>query len=131
MEFNRKGKVTMARILHITLPQPPKACWPNIRAHHMAVYRAKKTYMNTTRLIAKANWDGPPCAKAELRITWDSCTHQAPDPDNVIASCKASIDGLEKAGVIGNDRNLIIMPVTIRRKQPAPAVHLEVREVVE
>ncbi len=113
------------------LPQPPKACWPNSRVHHMAAYRAKKTYKVTTRLIAKAHWHGPPCAKAELRITWDSRTHQAPDPDNVIAAMKAGIDGLEEAGVIGNDRTLIIMPVTIRRKQPAPAVHLEIREVLE
>jgi Holliday junction resolvase RusA-like endonuclease len=94
------------------------------------VSKAKRTCKRTAMLVARSRWTQvKPMEKARVFITWDSATHQAPDPDNVIACLKAAFDGLEAAGVIRNDRDLIPMPPTIRRKQAAPAVTLDIEEI--
>ena len=120
----------MDRKLTIIIPHPPKACWPNARAHWGAISRAKRTLKQTTRLVAKSRWtQGEPMQKARVFVTWESATHQAPDPDNIIACLKGAFDGLEAAGIIENDRDLIPMPPTVRRKCPAPAVILDIEEI--
>lgn len=122
----------MARSLTITLPHPPAGCRPNFRSRTWhAAARAKKNYKRTARLTALASWPGPPMPKATVQVTWDSATRMAPDPDNINGAMKAAFDGLQAAGVIWNDRDLSPLPPVIRLKQTAPAVHLEIREVLE
>ncbi|MCX5671210.1 MAG: RusA family crossover junction endodeoxyribonuclease [Planctomycetota bacterium] len=51
------------------------------------------------------------------------------DPDNLLGSLKAAIDGLVDGGVIGDDRDFIHMPVEQYVDRARPRVEIEVEEV--
>lgn len=93
----------------IVLPHPPAALRPNARTH----YQAKARATNLSRRLAKvyaiaalALRTPPLWKRAKVTITWRCCKQIHPDPDNIVASCKAYFDGLADAGIIENDRGL-------------------------
>jgi crossover junction endodeoxyribonuclease RusA len=84
----------------VTLPFPDKRLSPNARLHHMALSRAKKTARWASYALAQ------PLGKIEasaLHVTITICPpdRRHRDEDNMIASLKASNDGV--ADAIGVD----------------------------
>lgn len=92
----------------ITVPHPPKECRPNGRFHYMAKARANKKCRIRACLLATAEMNGQPprWKKAAVQVVAYFRTAAFPDPDNFIASLKATFDGIADAGVVENDRGL-------------------------
>lgn len=104
---------------------------PNFRSKMwQPVYRAKKNYRRTAKLIGCAEWKRQaPMKKARVFVTWDFLTARHFDPDACISSLKSAFDGLQDAGIIFNDRDLYPQEPVLRLHQPAPAVHLTIEEI--
>jgi crossover junction endodeoxyribonuclease RusA len=88
--------------MNIILPWPPKELSPNARQHHMAHYRAKKSYRAVCFWQAKQQ--GVKTVNAEalhLTLTFYAPTRRAFDLDNALARIKSGLDGL--ADVLGVD----------------------------
>lgn len=52
--------------------------------------------------------------------------NKQPDPDNIIASLKAYIDGLADAGIVANDKNLWPERPAIQRVERLPRVEITI-----
>lgn len=52
--------------------------------------------------------------------------NKQPDPDNIIASLKAYIDGLADAGIVANDKNLWPERPEIRRVERLARVEIKI-----
>lgn len=92
----------------IELPLPPKAVHPNARSHWAAKARAKKQQRSDATTAALAALNGarrPRWGQAEVHATFYLA--RKTDPDNLIAWMKASLDGLQDAGIIANDNDLM------------------------
>jgi len=102
----------------ITLPVPPVAVRPNGRSHWRAKAKAVKTMRCGAALTCCtvdrfAAWRclEPRFSRASIRIDWYHPTARFLDRDNIIASCKAYIDGIVDAGVLADDRDVTYEPV--------------------
>lgn len=116
----------------IDLPVPPKILRPNHTigsfGGRMAKASAIKKYRAACATIAKSG----PCpgwSNVELKITLrlgKGCREQ--DPDNIIASMKAGIDGLVDAGVLAGDKKVRYASPEQVRDPANPGVTMEVRK---
>ena len=81
--------------MKLTMPWPQKVLNPNSRAHHMVLAKAKKALRAEWAWQAKAQGSGEIVAKA-LTVTMEFVPpdRRARDMDNMLASCKAGLDGL-------------------------------------
>lgn len=61
----------------------------------------KKDWTNTVALLAKAA-KLKPMARVRIELLWRE-KNQRRDPDNIAASAKVVLDGLQLAGVLAND----------------------------
>lgn len=97
-------------MLTITLPYPAPELNPNARVHHFAHARAKKAAKHYAWGVTKAAmgplgirfgaWQGP----FEVTIVGHPATNRRRDKDNLLASCKAHLDGIALA--LGVDDSL-------------------------
>lgn len=88
--------------MRILLPWPTSDLSPNARGHWAIKARAKKAYRATC--AAQARSQGLTRLNAErlhLKITFVPPNRRARDLDNLLASCKAGLDGL--CDVVGVD----------------------------
>lgn len=86
----------------LTLPWPQRILSPNARAHYMAVGKAKKALRAEWAWQAKAQGAGEIAAKSlTVALEFHKPSRRAMDMDNMLASCKAGLDGL--ADVLGVD----------------------------
>lgn len=100
--------------MNIELPYPHKALWPNGRAHWAA--KGKQTKLHRAWAYALAKSSLPVCFQhngepipVHIAI-YAKPRGQMPDADNVLASCKAYLDGIADAlGV--NDNVFVPQPV--------------------
>lgn len=102
--------------LTITLPLPPIELHPNKLPHRMAKRRLTKAYKATATIqCLKALRD---CGFG-FRPKWDFVTGQATftqrtaahrDGDNLNAWIKAAQDSLAEAGIVKNDRGVLLLP---------------------
>lgn len=114
----------------LTLSLPPAGCSPNSRGHWAKKHRAVAEYRahadaevrRTIRASQRPRW-----ASAELRTTWYLPDERRRDPDNLMASLKAAIDGLRDGGVLADDNRLVIHPPEMRIDRARPRVELEIR----
>lgn len=96
--------------LTITLPHPAAALRPNGRAHWavkaVAAKKARSLALHTTlsRMCDRPAWYMRHKPHA-YTLRWYYWRGVAPDADNVLASCKAYLDGCCDA-IIVNDRDL-------------------------
>lgn len=115
--------------LIFNLPVPPKELRPNSRVHYMQKARMTKVYRETVAIIAMSGRGAKPKWKeAEIRLTLRlgrGCKQQ--DPDNVLSSAKAAIDGLVDAGILAGDRQIRYLPVEQVLDDNNPGLTVEVR----
>lgn len=121
--------MTAPRTCRITMRQPPVAVRPNGGGSWRVKHFAVKALRADAKLLARAAWgQQPPMKRAWFRVTWCALGHMAPDPDNIIASVKAILDGCQDAGVVANDRALWPERPEILRHQPKAQVIIEITE---
>lgn len=119
-----------AREFTITLAHPHPATRPNARVHRMTQWRHQQLDKTRARTFARAAWGNQyPMQKARLDVIWKARTHMAPDPDNIIAMLKSYIDGVEKGGVLANDRHLTLGHPEIERRAGEGVVILKFTEL--
>ena len=93
--------------ISVALPGPELS--PNARKHWRAVAPAKRVARDMARLKARMALSGaePPrwkAAKASVVFYWPN--RRKHDPDNAMASLKATWDGLQDAGIVENDSGI-------------------------
>lgn len=80
----------------VTLPWPPRECSLNARVHHMMLHKAKGRYKDMCYWLAKkAQLQSP--QSPVVSIDFFPPDRRRRDVDNVLASCKAGIDGIAQA----------------------------------
>ncbi len=95
----------------IVLPWPVTACWPNRRAHYMALHRARKGQRERAFWEARARgWRRHPNAvSVEITLTFCPPSRRSYDADNALAAMKGALDGLSDAlGV--DDQHFMLTP---------------------
>ena len=98
----------------IVLPIPPVAVRPNGRAQWRAKAKAVKAMRDRAYAytLVELCGDTPPgWTSASVLIDWYHSTKRLMDRDNIIASCKAYIDGIADAGLIADDVGVAYEPV--------------------
>jgi Holliday junction resolvase RusA-like endonuclease len=118
--------VSTATIRRVIVPScPADVLSPNARVHWSARNRAVREY----RALAKyaAMQDGRPVTvlgpvDISVRVLWPARRRKS-DADNALASCKAALDGLVDAGVIGDDRQVQRMSIEQEKLDKAGRVH--------
>lgn len=104
----------------IRLDFPPEQLMPNFRTEKKGWVRAIKTkYRDDCRLLARNAKDcktvypltGPLEASATFYVT----RGKGPDVDNALASLKAGIDGIADAGVIANDKDIVVWTARVEK----------------
>lgn len=127
------------RSLTISLALPPRnlrgnAC-PFSRGAALARAVAVKEYRSAAYWRAREAMRGekaPVWEKARVRVLWHLPRNgKQQDPDNMLRSLKSAFDGLQDAGVIANDRNLIHLPPEFARDPLRPRVEITVEEHFE
>jgi len=107
----------------IELELPPRDLMPNRRPHRMAKARAVKEYRAAAQDAAFVSMGTDGDIVAKSGFPWDHATAQVfwrhsstqPDRDNALAALKAAFDGIADSGVIGNDRELIHLPMKMQK----------------
>src|SRR5687767_4924015 len=94
--------------IELELPIPPRATHPNARTHWGAKATATKRQRSdcsTMASIILRSRQAPRWAAASVLATFHvpGKSARTSDPDNLIAWLKATIDGLQDAGVFAND----------------------------
>jgi hypothetical protein len=105
-----------AELLALRVGQIPSVLSPNSRAHYMTKAKVGKQVRRHAQLVGlnalgKATTAGSfmwkrPMAEAIVTVVVCKCRGVWSDPQNIIASLKHTIDGLEDAGVFVNDRGV-------------------------
>ena len=108
----------------IELPLPPPELSPNSRVHPLQrAHNARRVRCITCYVVrgvlVERGLDRPRWRRAHVQYTWRSLRGPLPDPDNVIARCKAVLDGLVDAGLIADDREV---SVTARVERGKPCL---------
>lgn len=94
------------KLVRITLSLPPRALSPNARGHWAKKAAAAAEFRRESFLKARS---ALVCSRPRWReVTIDVRAYYATptrthDPDNLLASCKAAIDGLTDAGLLEDD----------------------------
>lgn len=89
----------MARGATIELPWPGRILSPNGRGHYHTVARAKKAAKNAAFLLTKGARIGIVAGDVPvlIKLTFHPMTKNSVDADNLVASCKAYLDGIALA----------------------------------
>jgi crossover junction endodeoxyribonuclease RusA len=114
-----------------TIPLPHKGLSPNARSHFRTLAALKKAARQLSSVLAGGNLRGkrPQWVLAETRIKWYTKTVRHPDPDNALASLKATWDGLKDAGLILDDNYLQHMPIVFAKDASNPRVEITVTQL--
>lgn len=89
----------------VTLPWPPRILSPNGRGHYMAKHRATTKARGEAKMLAKAaRLRAPAEGPIHLRITFHPPGNHGYDRDNLLASIKASLDGIADAMGVDDNR---------------------------
>jgi Holliday junction resolvase RusA-like endonuclease len=98
----------------IELPMPPKQLHPNARSHWRAKLKPKAQQRQQAYLAALDALRGavsPRWESAKIHATyWLGSRGKKHDADNLIAWLKATVDGLQDAGILADDSGLTWLP---------------------
>ncbi len=114
----------------IHLPIPPLAVRPNSRTHWRVKAKATKAYRLAANMACKAALAGrksPMWSKATMETEAQFKTWQSLDPDNLFASLKSAIDGIQDAGIVANDNQLWPLRPVILTKSKTPGITLTIK----
>lgn len=124
----------MSSRLTLQLPIPPPALRSNGGFGNAFVFRdafrkAKAVAVaEAKRVLADAGMEPPSWKRARY---WLVLYHVKPmrlDPDNLVASCKAYIDGMAAAGLIANDKDLWPERPRAERVARMPRIEITIEE---
>ena len=93
----------------IILPLPARKLSPNARVHwaeKAKLTRAARKRALYASIEALQGRRPPGWTKAKMEVKAFFKTRNFPDPDNLTASMKSSIDGIADSGIIDNDKSL-------------------------
>jgi crossover junction endodeoxyribonuclease RusA len=93
----------------IVLPLPARKLSPNARVHwaeKAKLVRASRKVALYESIKALQGRRPPGWIKAKMEVRAFFKTRNFPDPDNLTASLKSSIDGIADSGIINNDKSL-------------------------
>lgn len=116
--------VGMKKICDIKLTLPPRELQPNARPHWRAKAKAVSSYRSQSRDLASPWATGEPVETAVVCIGYANKTARLIDPDNIIAAMKSAIDGINDAGIITDDNQLIYL--TPKRWKCAEDPHVRI-----
>ena len=92
----------------LTLPWPPKACSPNARQHWARLAAAKRILRADWAIVARSQGAGPLKAEQiDVSIEFVPPDRRRRDMDNMLASCKAGMDGLSDLFGVDDSRWLL------------------------
>lgn len=120
----------MIESITITLPMPPSAVRPNGRAHWIAKARANKRCRALAKALCNEALGGMPSprwGKATMLIDARFRTSRSMDPDNLIGSIKAYVDGIQDAGIVANDNQLWPLRPTIETRSKSPGLTITIK----
>ena len=121
--------------LTLQLPVPSMKLRSNGSFGNGFVYRkafreAKATAIREAERVLSDAGIGPPrWARAGYVITQFHASPQRLDPDNLIACCKAYLDGIAAAGIVLNDKYLFPERPCFLRVNRLPRIEIEVFEL--
>lgn len=118
-------------MITITLPLPHKRLSPNARVHWGRKADATKSARRTAKytavaLMADLRLDAPRLSSARVEYRFYFKTNARRDPDNAIASMKASLDGLTDAGLWTDDSVVTLLPPVLAVDRVRPRVEVVV-----
>lgn len=97
--------------MRVALPWPPRALWPNGRAHWATRSRETARHRAWARHAALAEVQPPEAARYRLTIEYRPPPRSRPDDDGVVGACKAYRDGLADALGVDDRRFRLAAPV--------------------
>lgn len=107
----------------ISLPWPDPKLSPNARTHWAVKSRYTRDQRTLARVMAQRTLPPPMVdGKLSLRITFRPPDRRARDLDNMLASCKAYLDGISDAYGV-NDARFVL---TLERGEPVKGGCVEV-----
>lgn len=113
----------------ITIPLPHRNLSPNARCHWGAKSRCVRQHRHWAKLAcmdAMNRQQVQTMVAAKVQAVFYFRTRQRRDGDNLLASMKASFDGLIDAGLLADDSAITHLPVVQRHDKANPRVELRV-----
>ena len=95
--------------LVVTVPIPDKRLSPNARVSWHVLGPLKRQARGTAKVLTLRALNGdnaPRWAKAKAHVTFHWPSNRRRDPDNAMASLKATWDGIADAGIVANDSGI-------------------------
>ena len=113
--------------MNLILPWPPNSCSPNARKHWTTVAAAKRRLRRDWYIVARSQGAGAiTCKTLSVSIEFAPPDRRRRDVDNLLASCKAGIDGL--SDLFGVDDSKWLLSIS---RAPEPVKGGSVRVTVE
>jgi Holliday junction resolvase RusA-like endonuclease len=118
--------------LLLTVSIPPRTLSPNARVHWAVLMKAKRqvrveswasVQIPMHEQDVKGGWKG-----AECRVVWYARDSRRRDRDNLLASLKATFDGLVDGGLLVDDAGITHLPLSIEVDAKRPRVELHLRQ---
>ena len=122
----------VAEALLLTVSIPPRTLSPNARVHWAVKMKAtRKSRVESWAAVQIAmheqsvngGWNG-----AECRVVWFARDSRRRDRDNLLASLKATFDGLVDGGLLVDDAGITHLPLQIEVDNRRPRVELHLRQ---
>lgn len=120
----------------LELPLPPAEAGGNDRGHSIVRSMVRKQMKRDAYFVARTQinaylWPWQPWTLVVITYRWYGKTLRMPDPDNVIARCKAYLDGIVEAGLIADDSraHVSFAPVVYEKDKNNPRLVVEIERV--
>lgn len=121
-----------AEALLVTVAIPSRVLSPNARAHWSMVMKAKRAArVEAWAAVQVAMHEQSVTGKwkaAECRVVWFARDSRRRDRDNLLATLKATFDGLVDGGLLVDDAGLTHLPLAVEVDSKRPRVELHLKE---
>jgi len=118
--------------LHVTIPIPPRSLSVNSRVHWAVRMKAtKRCRVDAWAAVQVAMHEQGVKGKwthCECRVVWYARCNRRRDKDNLLASLKATFDGLVDGGLLIDDAGITHLPLSIDVDPRNPRVELHLKE---
>jgi len=122
----------VAEALLLTVSIPPRTLSPNARTHWSIRAKAtKKARIESWASVQIAMHEQQVQGRwlaAECRVVWFARDSRRRDRDNLLATLKATFDGLVDGGLLVDDAGITHLPLAIEVDSKRPRVELHLRQ---